>query len=114
MELLIAVVAGLLFSTGIYLILERQLLRVVIGTSVLSHGVNVLLLVSGGFENRRAPILSHEGGAVYADPLPQALILTAIVIGFGVTALLLVIAFRTYQEQGGDDLDELHGVARDE
>ena len=114
MEFLMALVIGVLFAAGTYLILARSLLRVVFGTVLLTHGVLLMLLT---MSHRLTPDQPERGlPAVlfgygpFADPLPQALILTAIVIGFGVTAFVIVLAYRAYQELGTDDLDELRGV----
>ena len=112
MEVPVLAVVAAFLTTGVYLLLDRTLLRVVIGAGLLSNGTNLLLLTSGGLAPGAAPILPAPDGAV--DPLPQALILTAIVIGFGVTALLLTLAYRTFQTHGTDDLGELHGVLHDE
>ncbi len=111
MELAAILTVGLLFGSGVYLLLQRSLLRVVLGTSLISHAVNLLLLTSGKLK-RGGPPLLEKGGALVpvTDPLPQALILTAIVIGFATTALMLVIAYRTYQSRGSDDLQRLRGV----
>ena len=116
MEFIILAVVASLFVSGIYLVLDRTLLRVVLGLGLLSNGTNLFLLASGGLEAGAAPILGHAGheAPVVVDPLPQALILTAIVISFGVTALLLTMAFRTYQRVGSDDLGELDGILNDE
>lgn len=123
MELLAIVVIGVLFGCSIYLLMQRSLLRVVFGTILISHGANLLLLTSGRLKRGGPPLLSkaaYEEAALtgaevvlpaVTDPLPQALILTAIVIGFATTALILVIAFRTYQMYGTDDLDRLRGAA---
>jgi multicomponent Na+:H+ antiporter subunit C len=89
------------------------LLRVVIGLGLLSNGTNLFILASGGLGAGGAPII-HSAHAQSVDPLPQALILTAIVIGFGVTALLLTLSFRTYQAYRSDDLGDLHGRLDDE
>lgn len=112
MELLMAIVSGFLFAVATYLILSKSILRVVLGLSVISHGAHLLLLTMGGLKRGASPILSQEA-ATYTDPLPQALILTAIVINFGVTALLLVLAYRSYKTLQTDDLDQLRGP-RDE
>lgn len=116
MDLLGLLVAAAFLSGGAYLLLDRTLLRVVIGLALLSNGTNLLLMSSSGLRALRAPILGDGpvNPAVFADPLPQALVLTAIVIGFGVTALLVVLAYRTYQATGSDDLGRLHGVLPDE
>lgn len=107
MEILAALLVGMLFATGIYLMLSRRLLRVVLGTALLSHGINLMLLTVGRLKRGAVPILDRPP---YTDPLPQALILTAIVISFAVTALLVVLAYRLHQEQGTDDLEALRGA----
>ncbi len=98
--LLVAILAG----TGTYLVLQRGLVRITLGFIILGHAANVLLVVSGGISRRDAPIVG-EGG-MPADPLPQASALTAIVIGFAVTAFLLALAYRARDEIGGDDTEE--------
>jgi len=110
MEILMSVVIGIVFSVSVYLLLSRSLLRVVLATVVLSHGVHLLLLTMSGLQ-RGAPPLLNLGAEAYTDPLPQALVLTAIVISFGVTSLLLVMAYRTYKVHKTDDLDQLRGSA---
>lgn len=120
MELAAILTIGVLFGVGVYLMLQGSLLRVVLGAGLMSHGVNLLLLTSGKLKRGGPPVLPPEaaqhGGSLagmigaVTDPLPQALILTAIVIGFGTTALILVIAYRLYQEHGTDDLGSLRGL----
>ena len=106
MELLLPLLAALLIGAGVFLVLSRALIRVILGLSLLAYGVNLSILVAGaGVEGGAPPLLSVEGP--YVDPLPQALILTAIVIGFGTTALLLVLAMRAYQVTGTDHVQEL-------
>lgn len=106
METVTAVLIGLLFATGLYLIMQKTLLRVVIGGSLVTHGTFLAMIMVGGLNTGMPPILV-DGTERYTDPIPQALILTAIVIGFGMTAFQLVLAYRTYHEMGTDDLDEL-------
>lgn len=113
LEIPILVLVGALLTCGIYLVLDRTLLRVVIGLGLLSNGTHLMLLSTGGLEVGGAPILRAGGGPV-VDPLPQALILTAIVISFGVTALLLTISYGTVASRRTDDLQELHGRLDDE
>ncbi|OZS77024.1 Na(+)/H(+) antiporter subunit C [Tetzosporium hominis] len=110
MEIMMAIIAGFLFSAATYLILSKSLLRIIIGTGLLSHGTHLLLLTMGGLGGKSAPVVA-DGVTVadYVDPLPQALILTAIVISFGVTAFALVLAYRTYQEIGTDNMDYMKG-----
>lgn len=110
MEFVLAVVVGGLYAAGLYLMLQRNIIKLVLGLSLLSHGANLLIFTAAGLTRAHAPLIA-EGGAVLAgrtaDPLPQALILTAIVISFGVTAFMLVLVHRTHQEAGTDDLDAL-------
>lgn len=109
MELLTALVIGVLFSAGTYMLLAKNTLRVVLGSSLLSYGTTLMLLTSGRLKRGWAPILV-DGAEVYTDPVPQALILTAIVINFGVTAFMFVLAYRMVQEHGSDNQIELRGV----
>ena len=108
MEILMSVVIGILFTIATYLVLSKSLLRIIVGTGLLSHAAHLLILTMGGLKQGAVPILS-ENAKSYVDPLPQALILTAIVISFGVTSFFLVLAYRSYQELGTDNMDELRG-----
>lgn len=107
MELWLTVAIGVLFGVGTYLLLRPSLLKVVLGFSLISHGTNLLLLTTGKLKRGEAPILAAGTTGTYTDPLPQALILTAIVISFGVTAFMLALAYRTYRTLGTDDLDRM-------
>jgi multicomponent Na+:H+ antiporter subunit C len=109
MEILMAFVIGIIFMAATYLMLSKSLLRIIIGTGLLSHGTHLLVLTMGGLKKGAAPLLG-EHAAYYNDPLPQALILTAIVIAFGVTSFFLVLAYRAYQELGTDNMDRLRGT----
>ncbi|MFD1706555.1 Na(+)/H(+) antiporter subunit C [Siminovitchia sediminis] len=100
METLITILAGVLVTVATYLFLSKNLLRVILGSAILSHAVHLLLMVMGGLKKGTVPLLGERENT-YTDALPQALILTAIVISFAVTAVFLVIAFRLYQENGG-------------
>ncbi|WP_417899165.1 Na(+)/H(+) antiporter subunit C [Bacillus haimaensis] len=108
MEIVMTIVAGILIATAVYLMLSRSILRIVIGTGLLSHGAHLMILTMGGLKRGAAPLLGEEASS-YTDPLPQALILTAIVISFGVTSFFLVLAYRAYQELKTDDMDKLRG-----
>lgn len=110
MEYVMAVLIGILFTFGTYLVLSRTLLRVLLGTCLLSHATLLLLITMGKLKRGLGPIISGEAGAVYVDPLPQALILTAIVIGFGITSFIIVLSFRAYQSLGSDDLEDFRGL----
>jgi multicomponent Na+:H+ antiporter subunit C len=107
MELGLTLAIGVLFAAGTFLILRRSLLKVVIGFSLMSHGTNLLLLTAGKLKRGAVPILVEGYGGTYTDPLPQALILTAIVISFAMTAFMLALVYKTYQAFGTDDLDRL-------
>lgn len=113
MEILIIILSGILVAAGVYLILSKSLIRIIIGSSIISHAVNLLLLTSGTLKNAASPIYSGKQ-KVYVDPIPQALILTAIVISFAVTAFFLVLAFRSYKELGTDNVADFKGVPDDE
>lgn len=108
METLITILVGVLVSVAVYLLLSRSIIKIILGSAILSHAVHLLLMVMGGLKKGSVPLLG-ENGSSYTDALPQALILTAIVISFAVTAFLLVLAYRTYKETGMDDLYELRG-----
>lgn len=108
-----AFVCGFLFTAAIYLILSRSLLRIIIGTGLLSHGAHLTILTMGGLGGEAPPVLA-DGVTNFADPLPQALILTAIVIAFGVTAFFLVLAYRAYQELHTDDTTMMKGSDEDD
>ena len=108
MEFIMAIVIGFLFMAAVYLILSRSLLRVILGTGLLSHGAHLLILTMGGLGGTSPPVLA-DGVTDYVDPLPQALILTAIVISFGVTAFIIVSFYRTYGEHGTDNMNLMKG-----
>jgi len=147
METVLTVVVGLFFAASIYLILSRQLVRVLLGVSILGNAVNLLIFTSGRLTEAAPPVLSADGSGgpqsartaqtirqaetaaaapdatgaaaldtvraaadaagAAANPLPQALILTAIVIAFAIFAFLLVLTFRAYQILGTDDMNEM-------
>ena len=108
MEFIMAIVIGILFMAAVYLILSRSILKIILGTGLLSHGAHLLILTMGGLGGTSPPVMA-EGVTDYADPLPQALILTAIVISFGVTAFILVLAYRTYAEHQTDNMNLMRG-----
>lgn len=106
MEFLVASATGILTASGIYLMLRGRTFPVILGLTFLSYAVNVFLFSMGRLAIDRPPIVSPDAIA-YTDPLPQALVLTAIVISFGMTALIVVLALRSFLETGSDrsDLD---------
>jgi multicomponent Na+:H+ antiporter subunit C len=99
-----AATAATLFAIGTYLLLQRKLSRIIIGLGLISHGANVLFVNSG----RRGlpPIIGQGDPSEFADPIPQALVLTAIVIGFGTTALLLALAYRSWLLTADDEVED--------
>jgi multicomponent Na+:H+ antiporter subunit C len=109
-EYVLAVVIGALFALGSFLVLRRDLVRVIWGVAILGQAANVYLVTMGGLAGS-VPVVGHGGhGAEHVtDPLVQALVLTAIVIGFGTTALALVLTYRTYEENGSIDVTALRG-----
>ena len=106
MSWIIAVTAGLLFATGTYLILQRLLSRIIVGLGLIAHGANLVLLGSGGDPGSPPIVDAAAPAAGYSDPLEQALVLTAIVITFGITAFLLALAFRSWTEIGSDEVED--------
>ncbi len=107
-NLTVALLIGLLYTVGTYLLLQRTLTRIVLGLGLLGHGANLLLLQAGGAAGL-VPFVSSGSDATVgptADPLPQAMVLTAIVITFGVTAFLLALAFRSWLLTGEDAVQD--------
>lgn len=110
MEVMMAYVVGTLFAASIYMMLRRSIVKLVIGLIILSNAANLLIFVVSGLTRGAPPLISEGAGKVVgavADPLPQALILTAIVIAFSVLAFAVVLIRRAYEVVGTDDLDEM-------
>jgi multicomponent K+:H+ antiporter subunit C len=103
MELLITIVIGVLIACGIYLTLRARTFPVVLGLTLMSYAVNLFLFVMGRLAIGKPPII--QPGADYADPLPQALVLTAIVISFGMTAFVVILSLRARAEMDNDHVD---------
>lgn len=104
-SLALVVLVAVLLGTGVYLLLERSLSRIVIGASLVTNGINVLVLVAGGRAGG-PPLLGETDPSEMSDPLPQAVVLTAIVISLGVTAFLLALAYRSWQLNGHDEVQD--------
>ena len=102
MELLVASAVGILTAGGVYLVLRLRAFTVILGLALLSYAVNVFLFASGRLAVGVPPVLDKYGDGIYTDPLPQALALTAIVIAFGMTALVVMIALGAYLESDDD------------
>src|SRR5699024_3395582 len=113
MELITIILSGILIGASVYLMLSKSLIRIIIGTALLSHGVHLMLLTMGQLKRGNVPVLDPEVSS-YTDPLPQAMILTAIVIAFALTAYILVLALRMYKEIGTDNVEEMKGVPHDD
>lgn len=103
MELLLASAIGILTATGIYLTLRAQTFPVIVGLAFLTYAVNLFLFVTGRLAINLPPIIGPDATG-HTDPLPQALVLTAIVISFAMTALIVVLALRGFLETGRDDV----------
>lgn len=107
MEALVSILIGTLTGCGVYLILRNRTFPVVLGLTFLSYAVNLFLLVMGRLTIGKPPIIV-ENITEYADPLPQALVLTAIVISFAMTAFVIVLSLKAYLEMGNDHVDGKH------
>jgi multicomponent Na+:H+ antiporter subunit C len=110
MEAVLSIVIALFFMVAIYLMQSRQIIRILLGVALLGNGVNMLIFTAGRITREVPPIIGVDEmvpSAVVANPLPQALILTAIVISFSFFAFLLVLGYRAYQELGTDDVGDM-------
>ena len=105
MEMLLAATVGVLTAAGIYLVLRRRTFPVIVGTAFLSYAVNVFLFASGRLAVNQPPVLL-DGVTAYSDPLPQALVLTAIVISFGMTAVVVMVALGAFLSSQDDHVDD--------
>jgi multicomponent Na+:H+ antiporter subunit C len=110
MEIILTLIIGLLTASGCYLLLQRRLLRVVIGLSIISQAANLVIFTAGKVPSFKPAFIASSDkvltGAT-ADPLPQALILTAIVIGFAMVAFFIVLTYRVFKETGTDNIDKM-------
>ena len=105
MEILVASAVGILTAAGIYLILRKRTFPVILGTAFISYAVNVFLFASGRLALNQPPVLQDDV-TLYTDPLPQALVLTAIVIAFGMTAVVVMIGLGAYLSSQDDHIDD--------
>lgn len=108
METVIIITAGVLVTIAVYLLLSKKIIQVIVGTAVLTHAVHLLLMTMGGFGGD-LPLINDQSKS-YVDAIPQALILTSIVISFAVTAFFLVLSYTAYQKLYTDDLAKMRGV----
>ncbi len=112
MQTLLAIVIGVFYAAGLYMLLRRSIVKLLIGLVLLGHAANLLVFTMGNLSRETPPIVETGQSQLtgfFSDPLPQALVLTAIVIGFGVQAFAIVLVKRTYHTVGSDDLDEIFG-----
>lgn len=115
MELNFSILTAFLFFVGFFLLLERSLIRNLLGILLLSYGANFLLFVAAGIKKSYPPIIGASENVLASrasDPLPQALILTAIVIGFGVSAFFIVLCYKAYKIRLADDSDSLRELEK--
>jgi multicomponent Na+:H+ antiporter subunit C len=110
MTVLLSIVTGVLFATGLYMMLRRSITKLLLGLLLLANAANLLIFVASGPVKGRTPLVAEGVQALErssADPLPQALILTAIVIGFGVLAFAVILFSRVFAHTGSDDSEKL-------
>ncbi|MEE9274556.1 MAG: Na+/H+ antiporter subunit C [bacterium] len=110
---LLSITIGALVTAGSFLIMQRRLLQLVFGLSLLGHATNLMIVASGWVGDGRSPVVPGPGRvdpASFVDPLPQAMVLTAIVISFAVTAFLLVLVLSVYREFKTDDVDRIRSL----
>lgn len=111
MELLLIILIGLLYSSGLYMMFRRSMVKLLIGLILLGNGTNILIFLMGDIAKGKPPIIPSDTSVfleAYADPVPQSLILTAIVISFGLQAFAIILLKRIYLLTGSDDLDTLN------
>lgn len=109
MEIVLAIVVGVLYTAGVYMMLRRSILKFIIGLIFMSNATNLLVFLSAGIVPGSPAFTGTDGAATApaADPLPQALVLTAIVIGLGIVVFTLALKYKYFEMTGTDDLDQL-------
>jgi multicomponent Na+:H+ antiporter subunit C len=115
MHLLLSIAIGILFGCGCYLVMRRSIVRVLLGIVLIGHAANLLIFTGAGLSDGGPPLIPAGEQTLpppYADPLPQALVLTAIVIGFALLAFAIALVLRAYQKTGSDDLDTFRKTDR--
>jgi len=111
MELLMVLLVGILYSAGIFMMLRRSMVKLLLGLLLLGNGANILIFLTGGLTKGKAPLIDERQKTfvdAYADPVPQALILTAIDISFALTSFAIILLKKVYETTGSDDLDSLN------
>lgn len=109
MEIVLAILVGVLYTAGVYMILRRSILKFIIGLIFLSNATNLLVFLSAGITAGQPAFVdgNTETAGNFSDPLPQALVLTAIVIGFGIVVYTMALKYKFFATTGTDDLDQL-------
>jgi multicomponent Na+:H+ antiporter subunit C len=107
MELLMSALIGVLMAASVWLMLSRNLVKFLFGLVLVSNVANLIIFTVGGLTVGAPPLIVDDGNPVYANSLPQALVLTAIVIGFGLVSFTLILALRAYQSLGTVNVDEM-------
>jgi multicomponent Na+:H+ antiporter subunit C len=116
MEIVLAGIIGVLYAAGIYMILRRSIVKLILGIIILGNGANLLIFLLGRISKGSPPIIPGDlkvFADAYADPIPQALILTAIVISFGLQSFAIILVKRVYKVLETDDLDEINAIDQD-
>ena len=116
MELILAILIGVFYASGIYMMLRRSMVKLLIGLILLGNGANMLIFLLGRITQGKPPVIPEMAKmltASYADPIPQALILTAIVISFGLQAFAIILLKQVYTVIESDDLDDLNPIEED-
>jgi multicomponent Na+:H+ antiporter subunit C len=116
MEILLAIMTGVLYAAGIFMILRRSLVKLIIGLILLGNGANLLIFLLGRIVKGKPPIIPEDSKVMldaFADPVPQALILTAIVISFGLQSFAIILIKRAYRVVQTDDLDQINAIDED-
>lgn len=115
MQFVLAILVGVLYTAGIYMLMRRSIFKMLLGLALLSHAANLLIFTAGGITRGEPPLVLEDeepSSPMRADPLPQALILTAIVISFGVLAFAIVLVSRVHQIFRTDDIDDMTSTDR--
>ena len=110
MEMILSILIGVLYTAGVYLLLRRNMDKMILGIIFLSNATNLLIFISAGLTQGKPDFIAKEGektATAMADPLPQALVLTAIVIGFGIVAFTLTLKYKHHKQTGTYDLDQV-------
>jgi len=111
MEIYLIILIGLFYASGLFLMFQRSMVRLLIGLILMGNGTNLLIFLMGDIVKGKPPLIGKDFSIfteIYADPVPQSLILTAIVISFGLQSFAIILLKKVYQITGSDDLDNLN------